>query len=51
MKRANGTGSIVHRKDKKRRLPYSVYLDGGCDPDTFRRRRIFLGSFATHREA
>ena len=51
MKRANGTGSIIHRKDKKRRLPYSVYMDGGCDPDTFRRRRIFLGSFATHREA
>lgn len=51
MKRANGTGSIVHRKDKKRRLPYSVYLDGGHDPDTFRRKRIFLGSFATHREA
>lgn len=51
MKRANGTGSIIHRKDKKRRLPFSVYLDGGCDPDTFRRRRIFLGSFATHREA
>ena len=51
MKRANGTGSIVHRKDKKRRLPYSVYLDGGRDPDTFRRKRIFLGSFSTHREA
>ena len=51
MKRANGTGSIIHRKDKKRRLPFSVYLDGGHDPDTFRRRRIFLGSFATHREA
>lgn len=51
MKRANGTGSIIHRKDKKRRLPYSVYLDGGRDPDTFRRRRIFLGSFATHKEA
>ena len=51
MKRANGTGSIVKRNDKKRRLPYSVYLDGGHDPDTFRRKRIFLGSFATHREA
>ena len=51
MKRANGTGSIIHRRDKKRRLPYSVYLDGGHDPDTFRRRRIFLGSFASHREA
>ena len=51
MKRANGTGSIIRRKDKKRRLPYSVYLDGGRDPNTFRRRRIFLGSFATHREA
>ena len=51
MKRANGTGSIIHRKDKKRRLPYSVYVDGGRDPDTFRRRRIFLGSFATHKDA
>lgn len=51
MKRANGTGSIVKRNDKKRRLPYSVYLDGGNDPDTFRRKRVFLGSFATHREA
>ena len=51
MKRANGTGSIVHRKDKKRRLPFSVYLDGGCDPDSLQRKRIFLGSFATHRQA
>ena len=51
MKRANGTGSIVKRSDKKRRLPYSVYLNGGRDPDTFRRKRIFLGSFAKHSEA
>ncbi len=50
-KRANGTGSIVHRRDKKRRLPYSVYLDGGHDEDSSRRRRIFLGSFAKHSEA
>ena len=51
MKRANKTGSIVKRNDKKRRRPYSVYLDGGRDPDTFRRKRIFLGSFAKHSEA
>ena len=51
MKRANGTGSIIHRKDKKRRLPFSVYMDGGCDPDSLQRKRIFLGSFATHRQA
>ena len=51
MKRANKTGSIVKRNDKKRRRPYSVYLDAGRDPDTFRRKRIFLGSFAKHSEA
>ena len=51
MKRANKTGSIVKRNDKKRRRPYCVYLDGGMDPDTFKRKRIFLGSFAKHSEA
>ena len=51
MKRANKTGSIVKRNDKKRRRPYSVYMDGGMDPDTFKRKRIFLGSFAKHSEA
>ena len=51
MKRANKTGTIVKRNDKKRRLPYSVYLDGGHDPDTFRRKRIFLGSFTKRSEA
>lgn len=51
MKRANKTGTIFKRRDKKRRKPFCVYLDGGNDPDTFRRKRIFLGSFATQREA
>ena len=51
MKRANGTGTIMKRNDKKRRKPYSVYLDGGHDPDTLRRIRIFLGSFEKHSEA
>ena len=51
MKRANGTGSIIRRRDKKRRRPYSVYLDGGHDPDTFKRKRIFLGSFEKFSEA
>lgn len=50
MKRANGTGSIIHRRDKKRRLPYSVYLDGGRD-ENGKRIRLSLGSFASHREA
>lgn len=50
-KRANGTGSIVHRRDKKRRLPYSVYLNGGRDKETSQRKRIFLRSFAKHSEA
>ena len=31
MKRANGSGAIVKRRDTKRRKPYSVYLDGGKD--------------------
>ena len=51
MKRANGTGTIMRRNDKKRRRPYCVYLDGGHEPETLRRIRIFLGSFETHREA
>ena len=51
MKRANGTGTIIKRNDKKRRKPYSVYLDGGHDPDTLRRIRVFLGSFEKHSDA
>ncbi len=51
MRRANGTGTIMKRNDKQRRRPYSVYLDGGHDPDTLRRIRIFLGSFEKRSEA
>lgn len=51
MKRANGTGTIMKRNDKKRRRPYCVYVDGGHEPESLRRLRIFLGSFETHREA
>jgi len=51
MKRANKTGTVIKRRDKKRRRPYCVYLDGGHDPDTFRRKRIFLGSFETAKAA
>lgn len=51
MKRANKTGTVIKRRDKKRRKPFCVYLDGGRDPDTFRRRRIFLGSFETAKAA
>lgn len=50
MKRANGTGTISHRRDKKRRCPFCVYMDGGHD-DEGRRIRIFIGSFPTYREA
>lgn len=50
MKRANGTGTISHRRDKKRRCPFCVYMDGGHD-DNGRRIRIFIGSFPTYREA
>lgn len=50
MKRANGTGTISHRRDKKRRNPFCVYMDGGHDDDG-RRIRIFIGSFPTYREA
>lgn len=50
MKRANGTGAIVKRKDTKRRNPYTVYLDGGKD-DFGKRIRTSLGSFPTYRAA
>ncbi len=50
MKRANGTGAIVKRRDTKRRKPYSVYIDSGRD-DFGKRIRTCLGSFTTHREA
>lgn len=50
MKRANGTGAIVKRRDSKRRNPYCVYLDGGKD-DFGKRIRTFLGSFHTFKEA
>ncbi len=51
MKRANGTGTIYKRHDsKRRRKPYSVYIDGGKD-DNGKRLRNFLGSFPTFREA
>ena len=50
MKRANGTGTISHRRDKKRRRPFFVYMDGGHD-DEGRRIRVFVGSYPTYREA
>lgn len=50
MKRANGTGAIVKRKDTKRRNPYTVYLDGGKD-DFGKRIRTSLGSFPTYKAA
>ncbi len=50
MKRANGTGAIVKRKDTKRRNPYTVYLDGGKD-DFGKRIRTRLGSYSTYKAA
>lgn len=49
MKRANGTGAIVKRRDKNRRKPYSVFINGR--DDCGKRIRIPLGSFKSHKEA
>ena len=49
MRRANGTGAIVKRRDTKRRKPYTVYINGR--DDFGKRIRSSLGSFESHREA
>ncbi len=49
MRRANGTGAIVKRRDKKRRKPYGVYINGR--DDFGKRVRTCLGSFESQAAA
>ena len=51
MKRANGTGSVYKRTDKKRRKPFVAKVTIGADPNTGRPIRKSLGSFEKATEA
>nr|DAS37611.1 MAG TPA: Integrase [Caudoviricetes sp.] len=51
MKRANGTGSVYKRTDKKRRKPYVAMVTIGTNQETGRPIRKSLGSFEKATEA
>lgn len=51
MKRANGTGSVYKRTDKKRRKPYVAVVTIGTNQETGRPIRKSLGSFEKATEA
>lgn len=51
MKRANGTGSVYKKSDKKRRKPYFAMVTVGFNPETGRQVRKSLGSFEKAKEA
>lgn len=51
MKRANGTGSVYKRSDKKRRRPYVAMVTIGTNQETDRPIRKSLGSFEKATEA
>ena len=51
MKRANGTGSVYKKSDKKRRKPYIASVTIGFNPETGRQIRKSLGSFEKSTEA
>ena len=51
MRRANGTGSVYKRSDKKRRKPYIAVITIGTNQETGKPIRKSLGSFEKATEA